>query len=121
MYMQSMQPVVQEPPKTQEEDTRMQQAQTQRISTEQEVVKPQKVKARASRERSLQEYYDDCKFDEGVSSYTDYMQSQFTKHNMYILPPGQADEENFNFYNKGKDLWKESGDLRDDLEDKFRH
>ena len=71
--------------------------------------------------RTLQEYYDDCKFDSGVSSFTDFMQSQFTKHNMFIVPAGAADETSFNFYNKGKDLWKGSGDLRDDLEDKFRN
>ena len=50
------------------------------------------------------------------------MQSQFTKHNMFILPSSFGmDENNFNFYNKGKELWKSSNDLRDDLEDKFRH
>ena len=81
----------------------------------------QKVNARVNRERSLQEYYEDCKFDEGVESFTDYMQSQFTKHNMYILPSGNMDESNFNFYNKGKDLWQSSAELRDELEDKFRH
>jgi len=69
----------------------------------------------------LQEYYNDCKFDSGLSSFTDFMQSQFTKHNMFILPPGYADETSFNFYNKGKDLWKTCSDLREDLEDKFRH
>lgn len=49
------------------------------------------------------------------------MQSQFTKHNMFILPSGYMDEGNFNFYNKGKELWQSSRDLQDDLEDKFRH
>ena len=49
------------------------------------------------------------------------MQSQFTKHNMFIVPSGNMDESNFNFYNKGKELWQASSELRDDLEDKFRH
>ena len=49
------------------------------------------------------------------------MQTQFTKNNMYVLPSGYMDETNFIFYNKGKELWKLSADLRDDLEDKFRH
>jgi hypothetical protein len=40
---------------------------------------------------------------------------------MYILPSGHMDESNFNFYNKGKELWKMASDLREDLEDKFRH
>ena len=40
---------------------------------------------------------------------------------MHILPTGYMDESNFHFYNKGKELWQASGDLRDDLEDKFRH
>jgi len=31
------------------------------------------------------------------------------------------DEDNFNFYNKGKEMWKDCADLRDDLEDKVRH
>lgn len=86
-----------------------------------EEVQKKKLKARLSREKTLQEYYEDCKFDEGVSSYTDYMQSQFTKHNLQILPTGFMDEDNFNFYNKGKEMWKDCADLRDDLEDKFRH
>jgi hypothetical protein len=30
-------------------------------------------------------------------------------------------EEGFNFYNKGKTIWKESYDLRDEYEDKLRH
>ena len=34
-----------------------------------------KATARVSRQRSLQEYYEDCQFDQGVSSFTDYMQS----------------------------------------------
>ena len=49
------------------------------------------------------------------------MQTQFTKNNMYVLPSGYMDETNFIFYNKGKELWKLSADLRDDLEDKLRH
>lgn len=56
-----------------------------------------------------------------MSSFTDFMQSQFNKENMYIMPSGFIDEGNFSFYNKGKELWKLSADLRDDLEDKLRH
>ena len=37
------------------------------------------------------------------------------------MPSGFVDEENFHFYNKGKDLWKASAELRESLEDKFRH
>ena len=40
---------------------------------------------------------------------------------MFIVPSGNMDESNFNFYNKGKELWQASSELRDDLEDKFRH
>ena len=40
---------------------------------------------------------------------------------MFILPSGFTTETNFHFYNKGRELWKTSADLRDDLEDKFRH
>ena len=40
---------------------------------------------------------------------------------MFILPSGYANEESFHFYNKGKELWNTCADLRDDLEDKFRH
>ena len=46
-------------------DQRMEEAATQKS----------KVNARVSRERSLQEYYEDCAFDSGVSSFTDFMQS----------------------------------------------
>jgi len=49
------------------------------------------------------------------------MQTQFTKNNMYILPSGYIDESSFIFYNKGKELWRLSADLRDDLEDRLRH
>ena len=40
---------------------------------------------------------------------------------MFIVPTGVMDESNFTFYNKGKDLWRSSGDMRDEIEDKFRH
>lgn len=80
----------------------------------------QKMQAKASKERTLQEYYNDCAFDSGVTSFTDMMQSQFTQQNMFILPSSSMDESSFNFYNRGKELWKESADLRDNLEDKFR-
>lgn len=35
----------------------------------------QKLKAKLAAERSMQEYYDDCKFDDGVSSFVDFVQS----------------------------------------------
>ena len=41
---------------------------------------------------------------------------------MFIVPAGVADDSNFLFYNQGKELWRGAGgDMRDDIEDKFRH
>ena len=123
MYMQSLKAAA---PQTQEEDTRMAQpaTTTSMIDTTQSShnTTSTTVTAKQSKERSLQEYYEDCKFDEGVSSFTDFMQSQFTKHNMFIVPSGfVGSEESFHFYNRGRELWKSQGDMRDDLEDLFRH
>lgn len=38
-----------------------------------------------------------------------------------FTPTSLIQEDNFIFYNKGKELWGETPDFRDDLEDKFRH
>ena len=107
MYMNSLKA---QEPKKEEEDTRMAQpaATTSMIDTTQSSTNTSStVNAKVSKERSLQEYYEDCKFDDGVSSFTDFMQSQFTKHNMFIVPSGfVGSEESFHFYNRGRELWK---------------
>ena len=56
-----------------------------------------------------------------MQSFTDFMQSQLTKHSKMILPEAVISEPDFGFYNKGKELWGMSNDLRDELEDLFRH
>jgi len=38
-----------------------------------------------------------------------------------IIPEGVISEPDFSFFNKGKELWSQDADLRDDLEDLFRH
>lgn len=40
---------------------------------------------------------------------------------MQLLPTGYVEEAQFPFYNKGREMWQASGEIRDDLEDKFRH
>jgi len=44
-----------------------------------------------------------------------------TKHNKYILPNGILSEDNFAFYNKGKEFWNSNYDIRDTMEDLVRH
>ena len=77
--------------------------------------------AKFSKERSLQQYYEDCNFESEVNSFSDFMQSQLTKRNRMLMPEGAISEPDFGFYNKGKELWAMSYDLRDDMEDLFRH
>ena len=38
-----------------------------------------------------------------------------------LMPEGAISEPDFGFYNKGKELWAMSYDMRDDMEDLFRH
>ena len=38
-----------------------------------------------------------------------------------LMPEGAIAEPDFGFYNKGKELWAMSYDMRDDMEDLFRH
>jgi len=122
MYTQSLRATL---PKSENEDTRTKHSIDSQAATGSEhregLPETNPIHARTHMERTLQEYYDDCNFESGVSSFTDFMQSQFTKHNMYVVPTGYAGETNFAYFNQGKQLWKSSGDLRDDLEDKFRH
>ena len=40
-----------------------------------ESVKAEQLKAKFAKERSLQQYYEDCKFESEVKSFTDFMQS----------------------------------------------
>ena len=40
-----------------------------------ESVKAEQLKAKLAKERSLQQYYEDCKFESEVKSFTDFMQS----------------------------------------------
>ena len=68
--------------------------------------KEKQIKARAHKERTTQEYYSDCQFDEGVSSFTGFMQSQFTQHNMFVVQSAYTSESTFHFYNKGEYQWR---------------
>ena len=49
------------------------------------------------------------------------MQSQLTKNNKMFLPEAVICEPDFCFYNKGKEMWKASYEIRDEMEDTFRH
>ena len=40
-----------------------------------ESAKSEQLKAKFAKERSLQQYYEDCKFESEVKSFTDFMQS----------------------------------------------
>lgn len=73
--------------------------------------------------KTLQEYYESCQFEKGVNSFTDFMQSQMDKRNMFVMSSGGGSvtqDSQFDFYNQGKEAWKNSHDLQDDYEDSFR-
>ena len=44
-----------------------------------------------------------------------------SKNNQFIITDSSVPENSFNFYNKGKELWKQSYDIQDEMEDKLRH
>lgn len=49
------------------------------------------------------------------------MQSQMSKkYNQCILPHSNINEDNFKFFNKGRELWNQECNFKDDLEDKIR-
>ena len=38
-----------------------------------------------------------------------------------FVPHSIIQEDNFNFYSRGRDLWANSFEFKDQIEDKFRH
>ena len=68
------------------------------------------------------ELYCDYSFDTEVRFFTDFMQSQMSQKMNQLFVPGQNIAENdFLFYNKGKELWSMSNQFKDDIEDKIRN
>lgn len=49
------------------------------------------------------------------------MQSQMARRSQIILPDATVAQDSFTFYNKGKEMWKESYQVQDDFEYSLRH
>ena len=84
------------------------------------------VKAKKAEYDTTADYYKACGFDEeddsATESFTNFMQSALTvKPHQIVVPQAICTEDSFNFYAKGKDLWKSSLEFRETIEDKFRH
>ncbi|CDW82252.1 UNKNOWN [Stylonychia lemnae] len=74
-------------------------------------------------DKTAQEYYEEFKFEEQVNYFTDFMQSKMQPANQLILPNNPAiNEDNFFFYNLGKQMYdQETHLLRDLTEESLRN
>ena len=77
-------------------------------------------KPKAKDERTLEMYYRDCNFESQTQSFTDFMQPQLNKHHQMLLPHAIVAEPDFYFYSRGREMYKNCADFRDELEDKVR-
>jgi hypothetical protein len=67
------------------------------------------------------ELYCDYNFDQEVRYFSDFMQSQMsTKMNQMFMPTSNIHEQDFIFFNKGREMWSLSLAFKDEMEDKVR-
>lgn len=68
------------------------------------------------------EFYEHYDFDNEVTCFTDFMQSQMNqKFNQLIVPHSNISPDNFQFFNKGRELWNIESNFKDEMEDKIRY
>eukprot|EP00347_Sterkiella_histriomuscorum_P022491 403338293 len=87
------------------------------------VEKQPKIQSIQQEDKSAKEYYNEFKFDEQVTYFTDFMQTKMQPQNQLILPNNSSiNEDNFMFYNQGKQLYDhETFELKDQIEDTIRN
>lgn len=56
----------------------------------------------------MKEYHEECNFENQNKSFSDFMQSQMSKKSQLILPDAVVAEDSYRFYNKGKEMFKNS-------------
>lgn len=80
-----------------------------------------KKKLEAISKKKPQQHYENYDFENDVTYFTDFMQSQMsTKYNQLTIPHSNINQEGFRFFNKGREMWNISSQFKDDLEDKLR-
>lgn len=68
------------------------------------------------------EFYEHYDFDHEVRYFADFMQSQMDqKYNQLIVPHSNISADNFQFFNKGRELWNIESNFKDEMEDKIRY
>lgn len=45
----------------------------------------------------------------------------FQKYNQLVVPHSNISADNFQFFNKGRELWNVESDFKDEMEDKIRY
>lgn len=78
------------------------------MAPNEEKIDTSKPQAKAAKEKSALEYYNECDFDNQTKSFSDFMQSQMDRRSQLVLPDSVVPQDSFCFFNKGKEMWKGS-------------